>query len=50
MATPIRLRTLLRQRHWQTYRTFKVEYDRVAATIDPGLVGTWPSRAQMHRW
>ncbi|MBN1174298.1 MAG: hypothetical protein JXA67_19160 [Micromonosporaceae bacterium] len=50
MATPIRLKALLRQRHWQTYRTFRIEYDRIARDTDPGLVGTWPSRAQLHRW
>jgi hypothetical protein len=44
VATPVRLKTLLRQRHWQTYRTFKVEYDRAARQIDSDLVGTWPSR------
>ncbi|MBT8225254.1 MAG: hypothetical protein HKP61_09235 [Dactylosporangium sp.] len=50
MATAIRLKTLLRQRHWQTYRTFKIEYDRIAQDIDADLIGTWPSRAQLHRW
>lgn len=50
VATPIRLKALLRSRHWQTYRTFKLEYDRAARRIDPELVGTWPSRAQLHRW
>ena len=41
---------LLHQRHWQTYRAFKTEYDRIARTIDGDLAGTWPSRAQLHRW
>lgn len=50
MAGAIRLKALLRQRHWQTYRTFCAEYDKVAETIDEDLVGTWPSRAQLHRW
>ena len=50
MGTPIRLKALLRQRHWQVYRTFQSEYDRTAAGIDPKLVGTWPSRAQFNRW
>ena len=51
MATePIRLKMLLQQRHWQTYGTFCREYDRVARSIDSGLVGTYPSRAQLHRW
>jgi hypothetical protein len=47
---PIRLKLLLQQRHWQTYRTFCRQYDKVAETLDPCLVGTWPSRAQLHRW
>src|SRR5512142_516509 len=50
VATPTRLKALLYQRHWQTYRTFQAEYDRAAKTIDPKLVATWPSRAQLHRW
>jgi hypothetical protein len=50
MATQIRLKVLLHQRHWQTYRAFKTEYDRIARTIDGDLAGTWPSRAQLHRW
>ncbi|WP_220386427.1 DUF5919 domain-containing protein [Frankia sp. ArI3] len=44
------LKTLLRQRHWQNYTTFCREYDRSAKVIDGSLVGTWPSRAQFHRW
>ncbi|MBN1173463.1 MAG: XRE family transcriptional regulator [Micromonosporaceae bacterium] len=50
MATPIRLKTLLRQRHWQTHRAFTIEYDRTAATIDRRLIGSGPSRAQLYRW
>src|SRR5438034_5073690 len=46
----IRLKALLQQRHWQTYRTFCDEYDKAAQTIDSRLVGSWPSRAQLHRW
>ncbi|SCF13577.1 hypothetical protein GA0070607_5970 [Micromonospora coriariae] len=46
----MRLKVLLQQRHWQTYRTFCQEYDRAAGTIDRALVGRWPSRAQLHRW
>jgi hypothetical protein len=52
-ATPgsgVLLKTLLCQRHWQTYRTFCREYDKAAATIDKTLIGSWPSRAQLHRW
>jgi hypothetical protein len=44
------LRALLREKHWQKYTTFCTEYDRAARSIDPGLVGSWPSRAQLHRW
>jgi hypothetical protein len=51
MATQaIRLKVLLQQRHWQTYRTFCAEYDKAAKQIDSSLVGLWPSRAQLHRW
>jgi hypothetical protein len=46
---PVALKTLLRERHWK-YATFCVEYDKVARTLDPGLTGTWPSRAQFQRW
>lgn len=49
-ARSIRLKQLLQQRHWQTYRTFCREYDRAANEFDPVLVGSWPSRAQLHRW
>ena len=48
-AQPVALRALLRQRHW-TYATFCAEYDKAAKSIDPKLTGTWPSRAQFHRW
>jgi hypothetical protein len=36
--------------HLQTHAGFCREYDKVARTIDPDLVGTHPSRAQFHRW
>ncbi|WP_280185791.1 MULTISPECIES: hypothetical protein [Nocardia] len=49
-GTSIRLKTLLRERHWQKYGTFCREYDRVAGTIEADLVGTAPSRGQLHRW
>lgn len=48
--SPARLRLLLQERHWQTYRTFQREYDKAARSVDPALVGTWPSRAQLGRW
>ncbi|WP_432928409.1 DUF5919 domain-containing protein [Microbispora sp. CA-135349] len=47
---PIMLKSLLRQRHWQTYSTFCREYDKAAKKVDPALAGRWPSRAQLHRW
>jgi hypothetical protein len=47
---PVRLKVLLREKHWQTYATFCKEYDKAAKVIDPDLVGSWPSRAQLHRW
>jgi len=48
--SPLRLKVLLRERHWQTYRTFSTEYDKAARKVDPSLVGAGPSRAQLHRW
>lgn len=50
MAEPVALKSLLRQKHWQTYRTFCLQYDKAARTIDASLVGSYPSRAQLHRW
>ncbi|WP_228825270.1 hypothetical protein [Nocardia farcinica] len=49
-AGPIRLKRLLRERHWQKYSTFCREYDRTAVSVDPDLVGGAPSRGQLHRW
>jgi hypothetical protein len=46
----ILLKTLLTQRHWQTYSTFCKEYDKAAKKVDSSLQGRWPSRAQLHRW
>jgi hypothetical protein len=50
VAAPIRLKVVLRQQHLQTHGPFCREYDKAARTIDPELEGTWPSRAQFHRW
>ncbi|GAA4820966.1 hypothetical protein GCM10023201_03140 [Actinomycetospora corticicola] len=50
MDTAVKLRDLLRDRHWQNYRAFCLQYDRVAREIDSSYVGTYPSRAQLHRW
>lgn len=49
-AKAIRLKKLLRERHWQKYATFCREYDRAAGLIDTDLVGTAPSRGQLHQW
>jgi Domain of unknown function (DUF5919) len=46
---PVALRALLRQRHWK-YATSCAEWNKAAKGIDPKLTGTWPSRAQFHRW
>ncbi|MFF4413416.1 DUF5919 domain-containing protein [Streptosporangium sp. NPDC001559] len=46
----ILLKSLLQQRHWQTYKTFCKEYDKAAKLVDSTLQGKWPSRAQLHRW
>lgn len=48
--SPVRLKLLLQERYWQTYRTFQREYDKAAQSVDPALKGTWPSRAQLGRW
>jgi hypothetical protein len=47
---PVMLKILLREKHWQNYSTFCVEYDKAARRIDPDLAGRYPSRAQLHRW
>lgn len=46
----IRLKKLLRDRHWQKYSTFCKEYDKAASRVDKTLVGQPPSRGQLHRW
>ena len=46
----VRLRALVRERHWQKHETFQNEYDKAARAVDPSLVGSGPSRAQLHRW
>ncbi|MEV0228123.1 DUF5919 domain-containing protein [Nonomuraea sp. NPDC050786] len=50
MAEQILLKALLQERHWQTYGTFRKEYDKAAKKVDPALQGGAPSRAQLHRW
>jgi len=46
----VRLKVLLQQRHWQSHTTFCAEYAKAASAIDPTLAGSYPSRAQLHRW
>lgn len=46
----ILLKSLLRQRHCQTYAAFCREYDKAARKVAPDLKYTRPSRAQLHRW
>lgn len=48
--TKVRLRVLVHERHWQKHETFQTEYDKAARKVDQSLVGTCPSRAQLHRW
>lgn len=50
MGKAVVLKNLLRQKHWQTYRSFCLQYDKAARTIDSSFVGSYPSRAQLHRW
>ncbi|GLY87949.1 DUF5919 domain-containing protein [Actinoallomurus iriomotensis] len=47
---PILLQILLRQRQWHRYGLFRAAYDDAARRVDRDLVGTAPSRAQLHRW
>jgi hypothetical protein len=47
---PILLQILLQQRQWHRYGLFRAAYDDAARRLDRGLVGTAPSRAQLHRW
>jgi hypothetical protein len=45
-----RLKALLKQRHLQEHRAFCSEYDRVAAAVDLGAIGGYPSKATFYRW
>ncbi len=47
---PTRLKLLLQQHHLFGYGIFCLEYDKIAKAIDPKLAGSYPSRAQFHRW
>jgi Domain of unknown function (DUF5919) len=50
MAEPVLLKVLLRQRHLQGHTAFKKEYDKIAATVDKDLIGSYPGKAQFYRW
>jgi hypothetical protein len=50
LRPPILLQILLRRRQWHRYGIFRVVYDEAAKRVDRDLVGTAPSRAQLHRW
>lgn len=43
------LKALIRQRHL-TYESFCREWDRTAKSVDDGLKGRYPGRAQYYRW
>jgi hypothetical protein len=49
-SQPLLLQVLLRQRGMHRYGIFRAEYDKAARKLDRDLVGTAPSRAQLHRW
>lgn len=49
-TTAVLLKVLLKQRHLQGHRAFCKEYDRIAAKVEPDLVGGYPSKAQFYRW
>ncbi|MCC3327398.1 DUF5919 domain-containing protein [Nocardia abscessus] len=44
------LKALLQQRHLQTVSAFNREYDRIARSSEPELVGAGPKKAQFYRW
>jgi tetratricopeptide (TPR) repeat protein len=43
------LKALIRRRHL-TYESFCREWDRTARSVDDGLTGRYPGRAQYYRW
>jgi hypothetical protein len=47
---PTLLKALLKARHWQKRDTFARQWDKIAKTIDPRLVGCCPGHAQFCRW
>src|SRR2546429_4899159 len=49
-SAPTLLKTLLRERNWQTYSLFKREYDIAAKRVDKELVGGYPNERTFKRW
>lgn len=49
-ARPILLKVLIQQRKLTRYGMFRAAYENAAKKVDRRLVGTAPSRAQLHRW
>ncbi|MCO5998618.1 DUF5919 domain-containing protein [Actinoallomurus rhizosphaericola] len=47
---PILLQVLVQQRQLMRYGMFRAAYESAAKKVDRELVGTAPSRAQLHRW
>lgn len=47
---PILLNVLVQQRQLVRYGMFRAAYENAAKKVDRALVGTAPSRAQLHRW
>jgi hypothetical protein len=47
---PILLNVLVQQRQLVRYGMFRAAYEGAAKKVDRELVGTAPSRAQLHRW
>ena len=54
-SSPTLLRTLTTARHWQTYVTFRAQFERAAAELaktegDESLRGLTVSKRQFERW
>ncbi|MEV5750892.1 DUF5919 domain-containing protein [Actinoallomurus sp. NPDC052308] len=47
---PILLNVLVQQRQLVRYGMFRAAYENAAKKVDRELIGTAPSRAQLHRW
>ncbi|WP_280386833.1 hypothetical protein [Nocardia wallacei] len=42
------LKVFLGQRHWDSYKAFRLEWDKAAATVDPAL--KVPGERTLRRW